>query len=331
MKHNILKLIYFNIIILLFLLFLLFYTFSCTKKENSIHTKLEQKKNPVEIKSSVDKTEATIGDIITYTITIDYDSKIKPKIPEFGAEISGFRIIDFGEEKPIKDEQRIILKKWYKLSADIIGTYILPAVEVKFIDNLKKEKKVKTSEIFIEIKSVLKDNSQKNINDIIDIKPPVPVKIQNNNFLLVIGIITVVIIISLIYFLYIRKLKTVNPEPQKPAHEIALNDLEKLKNLNLDLNDYNVLKKYYFSISEIFRNYLKNRFNILALERPSEEIIAELINIEDINTEQREIVGTFLTHTDLVKFSKLIPDKEQPGIMYKKVYDFVNQTKIDTE
>ena len=121
------------------------------------------------------------------------------------------------------------------------------------------------------------------------------------------------------------ELKTTKEVPLRPAHLIALEGLQTLK--NWDLNDYDTLKKYYFEISDLFRHYLRNRFDILAVERPSEEIIPELTHVSELLPEQRQVAGDFLNHTDLVKFAKFKPDEDQPAKIWENVYEFVNQTK----
>ena len=49
----------------------------------------------IEIKTSVDLAEAYIGDLITYTMTITYDSTIELVPPPLGANLGAFDVKDY--------------------------------------------------------------------------------------------------------------------------------------------------------------------------------------------------------------------------------------------
>ena len=63
---------------------------------------------PVETRSSVDRAVATTGDLITFSVTVDYESTLEVRIPEPGSEIAGFRIVDIGREEPLDNRGRIV-------------------------------------------------------------------------------------------------------------------------------------------------------------------------------------------------------------------------------
>jgi len=77
---------------------------------------------------------------------------------------------DFGEREPKEIEGRIITERWYKLRADEVSSYILPAMKLTYSlkSNPAETRQIQTPEIFIEVRSVLKEGE---MEDILDIKP----------------------------------------------------------------------------------------------------------------------------------------------------------------
>ena len=131
-----------------------------------------EERPPVEVATAVDRAVATTGDLITYRITVDHDPSYEVEIPEPGSEIAGFRIVDIGDEEPREERGRRVRERWYQLRADLVGSYVLPAVEVAFrhVDDGPEEavRTVAASEIFVEVESVLPAGGE--VTDIRDIK-----------------------------------------------------------------------------------------------------------------------------------------------------------------
>ncbi|SVE07896.1 uncharacterized protein METZ01_LOCUS460750, partial [marine metagenome] len=126
----------------------------------------------VEAQASVDKAVATTGDILAYTITVKYTDDVDISIPEQGSEIAGFRIIDFGRDKATREGNRNVVSLWYKLRGDLVGSYILPKTTITYRakgDEAAKLTSIETSEIFVEIQSVLPQDGS--ATDIRDLKP----------------------------------------------------------------------------------------------------------------------------------------------------------------
>ena len=109
--------------------------------------------------------------------------------------------------------------------------------------------------------------------------------------------------------------------PKEPAHVIALRKLHEIENKR-SWNDS--VKVYYSDLSEILRAYLENRFNVLALEQTTDEILAGLIHriSGDVKTDLEQI----LKQTDLVKFAKFQPDAAGHEPLLKLCIQFVETT-----
>jgi hypothetical protein len=295
--------------------------FSCGKKEKDNYVK-QLKLPPVVIEASVDKVQATTMDTILYSIDISSVPGLKVNIPEVGENIIGFRIIDLGEEKPRQIDDRIKLNKWYKLQADIIGSYIIPSVKVSYEDANGSEEKLETSEIFVQVKSAIGENEE--FKDIIDIKPLIDVKVGYPRTALILIISSIVLICAAALIIYLRKKK--RKEFAKPllAHEIAFKELDELKNSNL-LNDKKV-KIFYFMLQEIVRRYIESRFLFNASEWTTEEILPVVKKDLGFEAVLIELIESFLKNTDLVKFTDFIPRKNNIQLEVSMAYKFVEQT-----
>jgi hypothetical protein len=127
--------------------------------------------------------------------------------------------------------------------------------------------------------------------------------------------LALILIIALI--IYIRnRLKHNKPvfflqKSKEPANIIAFRELEKLKNEKLWQQGQ--VKQYHTRVTDIIRVYIENRFNILALESTSEEILNDLKKIEIIDQKAMNGLKQLLEIADLAKFAKAepLPDENE--------------------
>ena len=279
---------------------------------------------PVEVKAQVDKATATTGDLICYTLSAHSEPQIAVEIPEMGSQIAGLRIVDVGEEGPIERDGRKITEKWYQLKADLVGSYIIPGAVFSYKDENGEKKELKTAQIFIEVKSVIED--RESAKDIRDIKSLAAIK---RDYTLIIGLsvtglLLLALIIGGIYF-YRTKYQKTKVLPLRPAHELALEELDRLQKEGLITRG--VYKEHYFKLSEVFRRYLERRFHFQAVEKTTEEILPEILNLKGFDERVKSGAKEFLSHTDLVKFAKYIPVTEEVNREYREAVNFIKETK----
>lgn len=298
--------------VIIFILGLLI--FGCkAKRENDKKTaepvedrKVEQH-STIQVESMVDKSAVMVGDIITYTLRVDTIPEIIPKIPEMGSKIFGLRIIDMGASGPREEVGRKTWEKWYKLQPDITGSYIIPPAQVLYEDPNGKQAEETAPQIFIEVKSVIKEGEE--YGDIRDIKSLQ--KIKNNLKLLYIVVtasIVMVIFIILGVWLYLRKKRKEIIVKQPAPDEVAINELEGLKASDyLEKKDY---RSFYFKLSEILRVYMEKRFSFPAQESTTEELIPQIEQL-NLTRAQKDTIRFLARGEDLVKFARHNPSDEK--------------------
>lgn len=144
------------------------------------------------------------------------------------------------------------------------------------------------------------------------------------------GVIAAIILALLVWLAYMlgvanhNKRATVKPQPKLPPHVIAIKALEELKHRKLWQN--NKHKLYYSSITSILKVYIEDRWNVSVLDKTSNEVIAELRDI-DMPRDSRSNLIAILQTADFVKFAKMIPDAEENEACYTRAYYFVENTK----
>ena len=74
-------------------------------------------RTPVAIDAKVDITQPTLGDIITYFITVNHDPDIVLHTPEYEIP-EGFEKIENGKKEPLKVNTQTSQEFWLKLRVD---------------------------------------------------------------------------------------------------------------------------------------------------------------------------------------------------------------------
>ncbi|OGS45097.1 MAG: hypothetical protein A2539_05870 [Elusimicrobia bacterium RIFOXYD2_FULL_34_15] len=290
--------IYLNQISKLFLIVLLL-------TGNLLYSK--QDKPAVVVKSSVDNSKITIGDKVNYKVIIDYDSNIQVELPDIAASLSAFEIKDYKILKPKKKRGRIILENNYLITTFTTGEYVISSTTVKYFEN-DESKEAITAELKIYVESIKASDADK--DDIRDIKFPLHIPHSILFYFLLFSLPLLMVIFFLGYHYYKnREIKGffTKQEPSKTADEIALEQLEKLKNMNLI--EEGKIKEYYIILSEIIRRYMEGRYKIEVLDRTTGELYWEMKNAK-IDKKVVSQVKEFLEDCDLVKFAKYVPSSE---------------------
>jgi hypothetical protein len=134
---------------------------------------------------------------------------------------------------------------------------------------------------------------------------------------------------AIYYFLYYKKGKPVFQVKEKvkePAHIIAFRELERIRKEKLWLK--NQIKEYYTQLTDTFRKYLENRFELPAMEKTSAEILDDLNETkyleDDLVIKLREV----LQRADFVKFAKSMPLPDENEKSLKLIWDIVERSKF---
>jgi hypothetical protein len=321
----------------LFLLFGCGLLFACAGCEKAGETKEEAgfeidklyERGPLTAHIRLDKSKMTIAE----TIILELEAAIEPSyevgMPKVDKVLENFGIVDWDNLGNKLDENNNVVSTYrYRLEPFLSGTYAIPAFTFEFSDaNGIEEKKYEltTEPIEIEVTSLLGEQRSKLV--IADIEDVVEMPNQASYFW--IWVISLVGFATAIggWFYLRRKQYSKLVRIFKHAHEIAYERLRAL--VKDDLVKAGKIKEFYERISNILRHYIEHRFDLRAPERTTEEFLIELQWTDVLSTSDKENLGEFLRHCDLVKFARYSPTNEQIQQTFNLVKDFIDATKSD--
>jgi hypothetical protein len=282
----------------------------------------------ISIESRVDRSTIFIGDVITYSVVIAHDPEVRLLLPALAANLGMFEIRDYKVYDPENADDQVKEKIEYLISTFDTGEYEIPELMIEYtVADDSTIFTIKSEPITVTVESLNPDEA----GDIRDIKPPL-LPPPNYGTYITYGSILLILIalaILLLYFLKRRRQgKSLLPRKQKPirpAHEIAMEELERLVAAGL-LNRGEV-KEYYIQLSDIIRQYIENRFYIPALEMTTGQLIT-VMSSEGLDEEYIDMMRIFLDQCDLVKFAKYIPTEQENNETTQIAFDFVDRTKL---
>ena len=266
---------------------------------------------------NLDTSVIRIGEQTKLSISCNFEKGESFVWPNFNDTIiSGVEIIERTKVYSTETKDTITISQQFIITAFDSGNYYLPPII--FNETQKAEG------LILNVKTIeLADDAE-----LKDIKPPINAPYGWSDiwpFLL--GILLVILIYFLLKkYVFVKKKTEVKRKPKIiiPPDVIALNELATLK--DKELWQSGKLKKYHSKISEILRTYLEDRFQILALELPTYDILQSLRN-KGIQSENLHTLTTILQRADLAKYAKSKPtDSENDESMSQSV-SFVRNTK----
>lgn len=139
------------------------------------------------------------------------------------------------------------------------------------------------------------------------------------------------VILLLLFFIFrylYRKIKNrlIRISPEEKA-ETDLRDL-----IKKDFVRQGRLPFYYFRLDEIFRTYMKQKFNVDVLEKTFEELKQDLNPLKSyFSDSQMPDLLSFWERAQLAKFAKVGSSEQQSKVDYKFVREFVRRTKSQNE
>lgn len=304
--------------------------FGCSSKKGA-----PPESAPITVEAEVDKTRSTVGDTVTYTVTITHSADTEVSAPVIPAPESsafeGFEFVEKGSGKPHKVDGRIVREFWYRLRADLVGQYTFPAFRINFsLPDAKGRKtpgQTAAPKVDAEILSVLHLRGEP--TDIHGIKPLTKVSKDWYPYaLIVLGFLALA---SLAKWARSKWRGKSRPSSEDSGTAIILNPHElALKNLNQllakQLIEKERYREYNFELSEIFRRYLGSRYSFPAIDWTTEEISAWLHETDILKEGQRQAACAILINTDRIKFAKGETDAEASMGDMRSIKQFVNLT-----
>ena len=287
----------------------------------------EAPKPPAELRAAVDRATATTGDLITYEVEVERDPEVNVELADPGVDIAGFRIVDLGQDPPeTLASGRILERRWFQLRADLVGSYVLPALSASYSGAPGGGGDLEAPEISVEVESVLPADGTE-VTDIRDIKPLRRVE-TGRLWLLWLGLAAALLALAIAAWWWWRRRRgsggDVPEVPRIPPYDVAIQELKRLR--RTDFSNLRELRRYYFAVSAVVRAYVEGRFGLNATDLTTEEILSRLGELIRLDPAQAWRLERFLVATDQVKFAAHLPLPEEIDRTYEHALGFVRDT-----
>jgi hypothetical protein len=270
-------------------------------------------------------SEAHVGDLVTLTITTVGPRATPVNLPA-SIDLGRFTVIERRppQETDLKDGR---MKREFALTIASYepGDHAVPAVEVTYLDKSGEVRTARTAELPIKIKSLLANEPEPKLRES---APPVVV-MERNLIVIYAGVALAAAGIGAALALFLRRRLRARVSrrpaaPPRPAHEIALDRLDRLGAQGFPEDGDH--RPFVFVLSEIIREYLGARFGFDSLELTTVELVDELRRRAGGDLVMGEIEG-WLTGCDLVKFAKQVPSSSEARGALENAIRIVESTR----
>lgn len=277
------------------------------------------------VRAELDTSYILVGDQINFTLTAEQLATAKVIFPELKDSIIGqIKVLSAHKPDTIKNTNnyiRVIRK--YTITSFDSGDYTIPALPFK-IESANGTDSIFSNTVFLGVRNA---EAPKGKEPIFDIKSVLKVPYTFIEILTWAGIIILILlVIGLIVYVILKRRNNAPifkyEKPAEPPHVIAFRELDDAKAAKLWQQGQ--IKQYYSRLSEIVKAYFERRYNILAVESTTDEVLEYFKGKDDKLYVEIEKI---LRQSDLVKFAKAQPMPNENEEAWQIAYNIVLQTK----
>lgn len=276
------------------------------------------------VAARVDKAEAHVGDPVKLEVVAIAKSAVPVNLPST-LELGPFSLLDRQEAEQNLGDGRIRRVFTLSIAAYEPGPKEVPPIEVTYLGPRGDVLTVRTSPVAVKIGSLIANEPEPALKDA---APPVSVVEENLWPAYLAGGLVAAGLGALLAIAIVRRLRARRGDrpgpPPRPAHEVALERLDRLGAYGF-LEDADN-RPFYFAVSEVIREYLGARFGFDSLELTTDELIAQLRRHSGREIVVGEIQG-WLSACDLVKFAKISPSAAEARGALESAIRIVSATR----
>lgn len=282
------------------------------------------------IDSKLDTNMILIGDQVKFTLEVTQPKDFILDFPLLQDTITDK--IEIVEKFPIDtiiDKNNLLIKQEMLITSFDSGLYLIPRLPFTFKSpNDGREDTIFSPSRYFGVNTIQIDDTT---NAIADIKLPIPAPYTLREAFPIIGgvLLIVLIVLAVIYYLRLRAGKESiilkKLKPKEPAHLLAYKMLDSVKDKKLW--QQGKVKEFHSEVTEIMRAYIENRFDIMALEMTTDELMKNIHTSGFFDNETKDMLKNTLTQADFVKFAKANPLPDENEKSLRNAYAFVDRTK----
>ena len=280
------------------------------------------------VNAEIDSVQRFIGQQAKIKLVVSYDADKHLVMPDFDKElVKGVEILESKlDTVALNDGKRYSITQEYTVTSFDTTLYVIPPFEVR-VDSTSYF----SQELALAVYTFPVDTA--NVESFFGPKDiwQVPLEWQDVKHSVYFSILLVLFVAALVWVIISYRnnkpiIRIIKIKPKIPAHIVAINELNRIKNES-DWRTSGNYKEFYIAITDALRHYLNERFGFNATEMTSDEILDNLKQHidKDAVKELREILAT----ADLAKFAKYKPMMNENDHNLMGIIEFVDNTKLE--
>ncbi len=291
----------------------------------------------VELRMTVEPDTIYIGDPFTITLTATYPQDhfvVFPRVDSKWSNVNDESAPVFEVKNqaslPTVENGDGTLTSSIQIEAALFTTGDIPtpelSVAIRKPDGEIVNRPVRPIEISITPSELGEDEELKDIEPqaVLPV-PPDPVSfVQERSRLVILTAFGALGLAILALYLWQRSLSSTRPDSSPPA-EVALRELDRIAAMPLDSDSD--FKERYTLVADCLRNYLLSRFYVPAPELTTRQTLEELELSSRLESGISPLEG-ILEESDLVKFARFLPNREDAVGIIERSREFVRTTGV---
>jgi BatD DUF11 like domain len=285
----------------------------------------------VRVRATLDTTALRIGEQTTLRLTVEHSSGVQVQFPMPADTLSkNIEIVQRSGVDSSVENGRSFQKQSYLITSFEEGLHDIPTLTIQYRKPSDTALySLQTQSLTLTVQSVRVDTTSQ--EDLRDIKPPMLVERTFAEMApyLLLALVLMGAIAGGIYYWRKRKPveeKEIRPlQPERPAYEIAMEELERLSNERLW--QQGEVKEYHTRLTDILRAYAERAYGITTLETTTEDIIAQFRRAA-APAGATEMLRSVLEKGDMVKFARYEPLPDEHDRSHKLATEFVTITAL---
>ncbi|MBE7557842.1 hypothetical protein HS125_02360 [bacterium] len=271
--------------------------------------------------AEVDRSLIKIGDQLRLSVVVEYPEGYEVDAPGTRVDLGQFGILDVETRPAKKAKGRVTEGVDFDISTYFTGRFVIPPIRIGYRDPAGATGEVTTESIEITVEGVGADEEGA---DIRDVAPPVVVVGPRTREVVVYGSIAVVLLATLVYWLWRRGRVFASP-PAAPL-DPWVRARQRLDALAAsEIVRQGLCRPFATELSEIVRDYLLERFAVPAPNMATYEILEACRSHPQLG-EHAGRIDAIQRGCDLVKFAKYEARGEEMRGVLEHAYGLVAAT-----
>ncbi len=281
---------------------------------------------------SLSPASVGIAEHVRILVSVEHAEGVEARFPASAITTEGLDVVRAGTARTRKiDPGWRLTERTFVVRAFRPGAYTIGPVEITLVARETDEgpsgeaRKLRTPKASLEVRSAV--DAASTIKDLrpetgpVDLAPETP-----RRFVMLITVLAALALAAAVGVKWWmrRREEMAREPPPPPAHETALEELRRIRELGL--LEAGRIAEYTDLISDVLRRYLEARFDLPAPERTTEEFLDVIARAPVLDRARKRFLADYLARCDLVKFAAEDPGRRELEELYDTSVGFVEET-----